>query len=302
MLSCGIVILNYNTADTTVELYQRIIKENIFDKIVIIDNASTDNSVDIIEKIVIQNEDVLFVKLNENTGYAKGNNVGLRILCEKMLVDICYICNPDVFFEKELIYEMQKLYEKYLDYGVITSIRTDEFNKNTIRQYWEIPTFKTELMHCFYIGQKLNKMRDIMTIDDNNKKKVLHEIPLSPGAFFSIRSSLAKTIGYLDSNTFLYYEESCLAVKVKFYGYKIGIYSGRNYYTYRNRSSTQNMKNTEFVSSCQMDSREYFLKKYLCINRIKRIVFSLLKKYSRFETMMLLFIKRLLVKLKYLGD
>lgn len=41
-----LVVLNYNDSDTVIEYIKRIMEYKIFDHIVIVDNCSTDNSID----------------------------------------------------------------------------------------------------------------------------------------------------------------------------------------------------------------------------------------------------------------
>lgn len=292
MLITGIVILNYNTPETTIDLIKRVQQYDSIQHIVVVDNASTDNSVLKIEEYLWQNNKKTdFIRSSQNTGYAKGNNQGLKWLKNHYNVDILFVANPDVYFQENLILEIIKTYEQELDYGILTAIRKDENDAFTIRQFWRMPDYKSELLHSIYIGQKLIKRKDIKVI--NTDKRVM-QIDVSPGAFFSIRADLLERIGYLDEGTFLYYEESCLAAKVKLSGYKIGICTKVYYNSYINRSSINRNDNTDFIAKAQMQSRKYFLNKYIKPNLLKKYFFCLVEKYSMFELKGILLLKRLI--------
>ena len=49
-MKIGIVILNYNDSQTTIELLERIKNYKIFTLIVIVDNCSNDNSMEVLKK------------------------------------------------------------------------------------------------------------------------------------------------------------------------------------------------------------------------------------------------------------
>ena len=78
-MKTGIVVLNYNDAIETVKFVNDINSYNIVDKIVVVDNGSTDNSLVELKKLV----NVKLIVLRDNRGYAAGNNAGLKYLYEQ---------------------------------------------------------------------------------------------------------------------------------------------------------------------------------------------------------------------------
>ncbi len=89
-----IIILNYNGYIDTLECLQSIFKSNYKKyKIILIDNNSSDNSIHFFKEWFlakgvsfsnqitkpIDNKNVLIVPLDNNLGYAGGNNVGIRL-------------------------------------------------------------------------------------------------------------------------------------------------------------------------------------------------------------------------------
>ena len=66
-MKIGIVILNYNDSETTIELLEKIKNYEILNLIVIVDNNSTDNSYKKLTKY--ENEKIKLIKTEKNKGY-----------------------------------------------------------------------------------------------------------------------------------------------------------------------------------------------------------------------------------------
>ena len=82
MLELSIIILNYNTADLTVncinsinDQYKKELEEEKFE-IVVVDNNSIDDSLEKLQKMKVKN--LRIVKSDENLGFSKGCNLGAK--------------------------------------------------------------------------------------------------------------------------------------------------------------------------------------------------------------------------------
>ena len=76
-LSC--VILNYNDAETTEKLVSRSRNYNVLHQIIVVDNASTDDSLERLKKLEADQPGRLHVlSADHNGGYGSGNNLGVR--------------------------------------------------------------------------------------------------------------------------------------------------------------------------------------------------------------------------------
>ena len=110
MLKCGIVILNYNDYKRTIANVNRISLYKNLTKIVVVDNCSTDDSIEQLSKLESQKCKLIVSK--ENKGYAAGNNIGAKYLVECLGVDIVFICNPDVEISEDVIDGLLNAFEK----------------------------------------------------------------------------------------------------------------------------------------------------------------------------------------------
>ena len=76
-MNVSIIIVNYNTRDLTLQCLSSIYEktEELSFEIIVVDNNSTDDSVESIEK---KYPEVLLIKSPENLGFGRANNLGMR--------------------------------------------------------------------------------------------------------------------------------------------------------------------------------------------------------------------------------
>ena len=72
----SIILINYNGYNDTIDCISSLekIKYNDY-RIIIVDNCSTDNSIDKLNNYIDGNEKVILIKNEENNGFAGGNNL-----------------------------------------------------------------------------------------------------------------------------------------------------------------------------------------------------------------------------------
>ena len=105
------VILHYKTADDTIECIKSIEMLNDKAYIVVVDNASNNGSIEKVEKICNQYDNIHIIKNNENLGFAAGNNVGFRYAKNEVGADFIAVLNNDIIVpDKEFIHQVEALY------------------------------------------------------------------------------------------------------------------------------------------------------------------------------------------------
>lgn len=274
-LKTGLVVLNYNDYKTTIKLIKMIKNYKSIDLIVIVDNCSTDKSYKKINEYT--NNKVKLIKSDKNGGYAYGNNFGIHYLIENHKCDIIFIANPDVEFEENLVIEIKRQFEKNTKYSVLSGVMLD-INGNVVKApYWDIPSYRYDLLDYFFIGRRINKKE--FKIDYN--KKIMN-VEVVPGSFLAIKAKVLKDIAYYDENTFLYCEESILATKLKNKGYKSGIITSFSYKHMHSVSINKTFKKVDTVKIFY-DSKLYYNKKYNKIGRFKECILKTAAKISLLE-------------------
>ncbi len=102
----GAVLLNWNGADLTIACIESLLSGSLIpDHIIVVDNASTDGSIDIIETKFQQ---VQIIRNTENLGFSGGNNIGIQQLI-KMNVDYIWVLNNDTEVDGKCLDELVRV-------------------------------------------------------------------------------------------------------------------------------------------------------------------------------------------------
>lgn len=90
MPSCSVVIVNWNAADVLPACIESIRSQNLPEppQIVVLDNASTDGSVEILRHLLDADE---LIESSENLGFGRGNNVAAK----RARGEFLFFLNPD---------------------------------------------------------------------------------------------------------------------------------------------------------------------------------------------------------------
>jgi GT2 family glycosyltransferase len=203
-----IVILNYNRAKDTIECIRSI---NDIDYpnfiILLIDNCSTDNSVEILRK---QLKDVEIIKTEKNLGYTGGVNFGLKMAQEKQ-PDYILLINNDTLVEKTFLTEMTSAMENDRGAAVACGTILCEHNRKEI----------------WYAGGKIVKWRGLAI--HNGKKSIFNYensnrsvyTTFVTGCMMLIRTEYLQEIGLEDERFFMYLDDIEMSARIQRKGFKL---------------------------------------------------------------------------------
>lgn len=110
MIESALILLNYNDYQTTQNFLEKTANIEEIDKIIVVDNCSTDNSFDILKNYTNQKTDI--IKNSKNEGYAKGNNFGAAYAIKKYNPKYLLIANPDVELNVVSVGKIKNFYKK----------------------------------------------------------------------------------------------------------------------------------------------------------------------------------------------
>lgn len=260
----SIIILNYNDACTTYKLVNKISQYKNIYKIIIVDNCSTDNSLEILSNL--KSEKVEIIETNKNLGYACGNNYGAKYALKKYKPEFLIIANPDIMFEEKIIDLLTQELLKDKNYA-IASVRT----RNGINA-WRLPTFLDTIKSMFLIYQKIFGKSGFYK---DNFRKNINFVDVVAGSFFMIKSNVFDQINGFDERTFLYCEENILAKKLFEKNYKTLLIISDVYDHFHAVSIKKAYKSKVKPFKIYYKSLCVYNKEYLKINRIKRVIFFL---------------------------
>lgn len=250
-----IIILSYNGAQDTIECIKSLtaIEEQI--KIIIVDNASTDASVETLDKWIetqsyFSEEELTFIKSNENNGYAAGNNIGIKFVLSQNDAEFIWILNNDTIVDKNTLTELKKTHEhfrqnykigfigsKILDFKQRNIIQSSGTNKNLFGKRID-----------YYANEDSSSLTTDFEVNDICGCSI----------FFSVET--LKEIGLLPEEYFLYYEETDWMLKASMLGFYH--FTSANSIVYHQAAKSTGGQLSPFVIYYMTRNRIIFNKKY----------------------------------------
>lgn len=206
-MKLGMCIVNYNDYKTTKRLIDNIINYKCLDKIVVVDNKSTDNSLINLKKL--ESKKIKIIASNKNGGYSYALNIGCKYLIEEFKELTIIVSNSDIIIDSEDdLIELAKIVS---DNRVVVAPTIIE--GNNLNRGWKIPRPTDDILqNIFYFHRYFKKK---IMYPDNYYHKKLSKVEVVSGSFFLINSKHLENINYFDDKVFLYYEENILGVKTK---------------------------------------------------------------------------------------
>lgn len=296
----GIIILNYNNYNDTINCINSIEKFNTFPiKYIIVDNGST-NPESVIKldeflknafkdkyKKIEENQPsntlpyVSLLVSHTNDGYARGNNKGLELASRDEEIKEILILNNDVIFVEDTIPTLLAEKSKLKDCAIISpALYTKDLSDYDYTCARMAPSTWSLIKECFMLGLNINSYRNVIKQkywlfikNPELKHKDILEIEMPSGSCMLLNKKLFKEIGWFDPNTFLYFEENILYSKI----YSRGL---KNYLLpklsciHLGASSTKKVA-SYFIQRCGLESRTYYLKTYCHLNLIQKIVYNI---------------------------
>ena len=218
-MKTAVVILNWNGQKLLKQFLPSVIQHSKESKIYVIDNASTDGSVQYLKS---NYSAVEIIQLNENLGYAGGYNKGLQDVEE----DIFILLNNDVQVTENWLNPILSTFENHKDIAVIQPKILD-FNKPDYFEYaGAAGGFIDAYAYPYCRGRIFSTLEKDEGQYDNNL-----EIFWASGACFAIKRQVFDEENGFDETYFAHQEEIDLCWRIKNRDYKVWFcYESRVYH------------------------------------------------------------------------
>lgn len=234
-MDCSIIVVNYQTYQLTKDTINSIIdKFHSFSyEIIVVDNASKDDSLDKLQKDF--KDKVKFIASKGNNGFAAGNNLAI----EKAKGRYVLLLNSDTVVLDDSLDKIYKYMEENVDVGATgcqVILESGELDKACRRSF---PNPQNAFYRLFHIPTKNKKDNyNLDELDDDG----IYEIDCLTGAFMFIRKTALKDIGGgLDETFFMYGEDIDLCYRIKKAGWKI-VYFGKSKIIHYKGASSKKQK------------------------------------------------------------
>lgn len=191
----SIIVVNYNTKKMILDLIESVVNEGSKTswEMIIIDNASSDGSVEAFKKI--NKDNISFIYNSDNKGYAKANNQGIK----KAKGEYILLLNSDTLVKKNALGNLISFAKKTKDAGVVGS-RLYNSDGSLQMSCFNFPTIKNAFLE-YFVGKK--GLFDKFAHTGSNAQ----EVDAVVGASFLITPKAKKSVGLLDERYWAYFED-----------------------------------------------------------------------------------------------
>jgi GT2 family glycosyltransferase len=217
----SIIVLSYNTKDLLrlcLSSINKAVKANINIQIIVVDNASSDGSAELVKK---EFPWVELIESKKNLGFSAGNNLGMS----RSEGDYILFLNSDVEIKKNTLTEILEFMKNNKTVGAVTpkvDLFTGGMDPDCHRGFptpWASLTYflgfealfpKTKLFGSYHLGY----------LDLNQ----VHEMDAGFGTFMIIRKEILDEVGNWDERYFFYGEDLDYFYRIKKSGWKVMFY------------------------------------------------------------------------------
>ncbi|TGD73966.1 glycosyltransferase family 2 protein [Mangrovimicrobium sediminis] len=207
--SLGVAIVNYRTADLVCRCLAALAVEKSAWRdfhVVIVDNASADDSVAILEHHIAQQQWqdwVTVIAAPRNGGFSYGNNIAFRRL-EALHCDYIWMLNPDTLPLPGASSALRDLLQGNACVGMAGSRLEDEDGTAQVSAF-NYPTPLGELLTSSRLGLLAERFPQAVVAPPVAAQA--HRSDWLAGASIMFPVSLLREVGYMDEQYFLYFEE-----------------------------------------------------------------------------------------------
>jgi GT2 family glycosyltransferase len=232
-MDVSIIIVNYNTPKLTIEAIRSVLnsKTRYLYEIIVIDNNSSDHSVEIIKKEFPQ---ITLIVNEQNVGFSKANNQGIKLSKGRYIL----LLNSDTIVNDDTIEKMVEFMDLNRNIGASgckVVLPNGSLDKACHRGF---PTpeasfyYLTGLAKLFPKSERFNQYHlGHMDLEQ------IHPVDCLVGAFMLVRREAVEEVGLLDETFFMYGEDIDWCYRIKEAGWDIYYYPFTTIIHYKGASS-----------------------------------------------------------------
>lgn len=207
-----IVIVNYKSADLTIDCLRSLTTEIVPDtQVVITDNQSPDDSVAELQKAIADIPWARIQPLPHNGGFAYGNNAAIKPAMESdTQPEFVLLLNPDTVIRPGAIRELVDFMQANPKVGIAGS-RLEDPDGTPQRSAFRFHSIAGEIKHGIRLGWVTKMLANRMIAPPVSQ--TTGPCDWVAGASMIVRRQVFEDAGLMDENYFMYFEEVdfCLA-------------------------------------------------------------------------------------------
>ena len=233
MADITLSIVTHNDADTirkTVESILRFQPQKYSVRVLVVDNASTDGTLSILEEF----PQLEIIRLPENIGFGSGHNQVLPLIDSR----VHCIINPDIELTGDVLTGIYEYMQAHEEVALVQPVV--RFPNGDVQHHPKLdPTVIDLFIRLFLPKRFLKRQARYMRLDMDPDTPFA--IDVASGCFMAVRTDLFRKIGGFDQRFFLYFEDNDLSRRMREEGTLMQL-PQENIIHYWNRASRRSKK------------------------------------------------------------
>lgn len=208
MMELSVIIVNYNTKGLLKSCVDSVFKTFPQAEVIVVDNFSSDGSREEILKMPVKS-----VLLEENAGFSKANNIGIKYSTGENILFL----NPDTQVHENTLKRCLKFLKENKKAGAVgckVVLPDKSLDKACKRKF---PTVINSFCTIFKIAKIFPRLGYNITGNDDG----VYHVDCLVGAFMMCPKAVIEKIGGFDEDFFMYGEDIDLCLRIKQAGYEI---------------------------------------------------------------------------------
>ncbi len=219
MIDLSICIVNWNTGALLSRCVESILSNvrDISYEIFVIDNKSSDNSIEMCISRFAQDPHLRFLPQSANLGFAAGNNIALKQASGRYVV----LLNPDTIVKPGSFETVVKFMDANPSCGVVGPklLNEDGSIQRSVGNFPDLAAIFWEATRLRIVFPKVKMFSSFKRFDLDYDK--LQEVDQPSGACLFVRREAIQQVGLLDEGYFMYYEDLDWCYRIKHAGWRI---------------------------------------------------------------------------------
>ncbi len=211
MVELSVVIVNYKVPYYLLQCLDAVKKASslIRCEVIVVDNASDDNSQVLVEKYF---PTVIYVANEKNEGFAKANNKAIAMAKAPYVL----LLNPDTIIAEDALQNVCHFAKNMPQFGALGVRMIDASGRFLPESKRSLPTVWNAI--CKFLHLPLSGKNSYYYTQLGDKQ--VGEVPILSGAFMLLHKAALGDVAYLDERYFMYGEDIDISYAITLSGYK----------------------------------------------------------------------------------
>lgn len=258
-IAISVVIVNYNVKDLLVSCLASLEASlrGIPSEIIVLDNDSTDGSIDYAEPMF---PDVQFVRLKENLGFGKANNIGFSMALEHGAEYILCL-NPDTLISEDTMAVVLNYMRTNPDVGLTGCKLLNADGTFQLACRRGFPTPWASFCKVFGLQALFPKSPRFAQYNQTFRSEdETYPVDAVMGAFMFIRREALEQVGGFDEEFFMYGEDLDLCFRIQDTGWRIMYLHTTSIIHYKGESTRRSAINEvkHFYEAMEIFARKHY--------------------------------------------